>query len=160
MITGIGRLKDFPMIDRTKSDIDEKRSNPETGLYFVKDGGNKVEYKVKLPKGGRAKYHYHWILNQPMRISMVKIQKGYTEVTKDDDIVPEGMTVDALGHYVYGDLVFMKCSLEQYLERLLFSRQKSDRQLAAKAKEFEDSAKAVKAGLTTDMKEQLLNDMA
>jgi len=160
MITGIGRLKDFPMIDRTKSDIDEKRSNPETGLYFVKDGGNKVEYKVKLPKGGRAKYHYHWILNQPMRISMVKIQKGYTEVTKDDDIVPEGMIVDALGHYVYGDLVFMKCSLEQYLERLLFSRKKSDRQLAAKAKEFEDSAKAVKAGLTTDMKEQLLNDMA
>ena len=117
MIAGVVRLKDFPLIDRTKSDIDEKKSNPETGTYFVKNGGNKVVYSVKLPKGGRAKYHYHWILNQPMRVSMVKIQKGYTEVTKDDEIVPEGMTCDALGHYIYGDLIFMKCSLEQYLER-------------------------------------------
>ena len=160
MIAGVGRLADFPLIDRTKSEIDEKRSNPETGMYFVKNGGNRVGYSVKTPKGGRAKYHYHWILNQPMRISMVKIQKGYDDVTKDDEIVPEGLAVAASGHYEYGDLVFMKCPLEQYLERLLFSRQKSDRQLAAKQKEFEDSAQAVRAGLTNDMKEQLLGEMA
>ena len=160
MIAGVGRLNDFPLIDRTKSEIDEKRSNPETGMYFVKNGGNRVAYSVKTPKGGRAKYHYHWILNQPMRISMVQIQKGYEMVTKDDEIVPEGMTTDATEHYVYGDLVFMKCPLEQYLERLLFSRKKSDRQLAAKEKEFEDKAQAMKAGLTKDMKEQLLGEMA
>ena len=159
MIAGVGRLQDFPKIDRTKSEIDEKRSDPEKGLYFVKNGGNRVAYTAKLPKGGRAKYHYHWILNQPMRISMVKIQKGYDEVTKDDDIVPEGMCVDALGHYVYGDLIFMKCGLEQYLERMLFSRKKSDRQLAAKEKEFDDVARKLNAGLSKDLKDELLGEM-
>jgi len=159
MIAGISRLNDFPWIDRTQSEIDEKKSNPETGTYFVKDGGNKVIYSAKLPDGGRAKYHYHWIQNTPDRMSMVKIQKGYTEVTKDDDIVPEGMITNETGHYVYGDLIFMKCSLEQYLERILHSRKRSDLQLAAKKREFVNKAKSVHAGMDEDLLEDILGEM-
>ena len=158
MIAGISRVKDFPWIDRAKSKIDEEKSNPEVGLYYAKKDG-RVEYTPKLPEGGRAKYHYHWILNKPERISMVKIQKGYSEVTKDENIVPEGMKVDALGHYTYGDLVFMKCSLEQYLERILHSRKRSDQQLAAKKKQFKDSTKAANAGMDDDLLEDLLGEM-
>ena len=159
MIAGISRLNDFPWIDRTKSEIDDEKSNPETGTYYVKDGGNKVVYSAKLPDGGRAKYHYHWIENTPARISMVKIQKGYTEVTTDDDIVPEGMTCDALHHYVYGDLIFMKCSLEQYLERILHSRKRSDLLLAAKKREFTNKAKSVNAGMDENLLEDILGEM-
>ncbi len=88
---GIERIKDFAFIDKTKSDIDEKRSDVKKGLFFFKPE-TKQKYQYKLGKK-LGEYWYHWIRKEESRISSVKIRKCYDFVVPDDDVVPEGISM-------------------------------------------------------------------
>ena len=108
-------LKDFPFIDRKTSKLDEKRSNPEKGIYIC-NAGDEVKYNLRDPKTGKhSDWWFRWAENSPKRISILMSTKGYDFVHKTDDIVPLGMPTDAEGHYIFGDLVLMKRPLESYL---------------------------------------------
>ncbi len=128
------RIKDFAFIDKRKSEIDTKRSEPEKGLFLFKpDKRNK--YKIK-EAGKLNDFWYHWILKNDQRINRVRVVKGYDFVTKDDHVVPEGMTTNSEGHYQFGDLVLMKCPLDSFLKRKVIARERSEQQAAASANQF------------------------
>ena len=158
MPVGTVSIKDFQFIDKEKSEIDEKKSNPEKGLYHCVEG-KRVPYRFKLRDGKPAPYWFHWAHNEPTRISSLKIRKGYIEVTRDDKIVPEGMIISTQGHYEFGDLVLMRCSLEQYLNRRIYSRKKSDVQLRATVNEFRDKTKKHHASIDKELLDEILEDI-
>lgn len=147
------RIKDFAFIDKRKSKIDSKKSNPELGLFFF-DSDKKVKYKIK-DSGKVSDYWYHWIHKEEYRISSVRAVRGYDFVTKDDDVVPEGLKVNTEGHYQIGDLILMKCPLEQFLKRKLAARARSQADLQATLNKFKSSTRTEGA----DMEESMINDL-
>ena len=153
------RLKDFALIDKKKSEIDEKRSNPEKGLYFFKDG-QKVRYKILTGSNRLGPYWYHWIRNDPNRINRVMITKGYDFVTKEDNVIPEGIHLNVEGHYQYGDLVLMKCSLTRYLQRKIVSRKRSDTDMKATLAKFKKSQAVSEAQLDKKLLDDIVGDLA
>lgn len=153
------RLKDFALIDKTKSEVDEKRSKPEKGLYFFKSG-QKVKYRILTGSNKLGPYWYHWIRNDPNRINRVMITKGYDFVTKADNVIPEGIHINTEGNYQYGDLVLMKCSLTRYLQRKIVSRKRSDSQLGASLNKFKKSQAVSEAGLDKAILDDIVGDLA
>jgi len=153
------RLKDFALIDKKKSEIDTKRSKPEKGLYFFKRD-QKVRYKILTGSNRLGPYWYHWIRNDPNRINRVMLIKGYDFVTPEDDVIPEGIHKNAEGHYQYGDLVLMKCSLTRYLQRKIVSRKRSDSQLKATLNKFKKSQAVTDAGLDKALLDEIVGDLA
>ena len=126
--------KQFPFIDRRKSTLDKEHMGemqkvklngkeemvPKNGQYFFKD-----RFVYKLKNGNKISPHwFRWVANVPHRLSFVQTSKGYSFVKKTDDIVPEGMAINAEGNYQYVDLILMRRSLEEYLiERLAMSKE-------------------------------------
>ena len=156
MAGGTSRLKDFPLVDRKRSTLDEERSKvEEKGLFFFK---KKTLYKLKQNKS-LAPYWFHWIRNDPFRINSLMIRRGYDYVTCKDNIVPEGMIKNESGYYQYGDLVLMKCDLRQYLERRIETRKMSDRQLIATAQKFKTDAKASGADIEDELLDELIEGL-
>ena len=153
------RLKDFALINKKRSTLDEKRSDPERGLYFFKEG-EKERFKIKTGTGKLAPYWYHWIRNDPVRINSVMIRKGYDFVTQEDEVVPEGMNVNAEGHYQYGDLVLMKCALIRYLERRRASRIKSSQAVRTTLNKFKREQSKEGALLEKSLLDDIVGDLA
>jgi len=88
------------------------------------------------------------------------IRKGYEFVTKEDDVVPEGIHENAEGHYQYGDLVLMRCALEGFLARRKASRIRSDRSVSTILNKFRKEQSSAGAGLEKEILDGIVNDLA
>ncbi len=151
------RIKDFAFIDKRKSKIDAKKSNPELGLFFF-DSDKRVKYKIK-DSGKISDYWYHWIHKDDFRINTVRAIRGYDFVTKEDDVVPEGLKLNVEGQYQIGDLILMKCPLEQFLKRKLAARARSSAELQATLNKFKTSTKAEGAEMEDSLIDDLLGEL-
>lgn len=152
-------LKDFALIDKKRSTMDTKRSDPERGLYFFKEG-EKERFKIRTGSNKLAPYWYHWIKNDPVRINSVMIRKGYDFVTRDDDVVPEGVHLNAEGKYQFGDLVLMKCDLGDFLRRKKDIRIRADAGILATLNKFRLEQSKAGAGLEKEVLDGIVNDLA
>jgi hypothetical protein len=166
--TGQRTSKQFPFVDRRKSKYDKERmgemervmisgkeeSVPKNGQYFFKE---KTTYQMK--NGNKlSPWWFRWVADVPHRLSFVQTGKGYTFVKKTDDIVPEGMAVNADGNYQYVDLILMKRPLEEYLlERLAMSKEPGKQKLGAIQK-FKQNAHQFALDMSdSEFEEQLAN---
>lgn len=111
------QLHEIRTIDLSKSVIDPKMSDPDKGKY--------VFLKKVYTTGQNSSDHYHfgWCRYEPRNgyreLREWEVKFGYTPVTnKVDPYYPEGMTPNAEGHYVYGDLIRVKCPLISHLEAM------------------------------------------
>ncbi len=157
---GLETIKDFKFYSRKKSKLDTKRMGefekkskkktdiPKNGRYFF-DRNNKVLYQ--LIKGDRlAPWWLRWVKNDEVRMSVIQTKYQYDFVTKYDDVVPEGLSLNAEGRYQYGDLILMKCDFGDYINRRLHNKKISDHQLQAKLREFQNLAKDQGADMHQD----------
>lgn len=132
---GLTTSKQFAFIDRRKSKYDKTRMKeleritvdgkieeiPKNGQYFFTD-----DRKVYNLKNGNkiSPYWFRWVADMPHRLSFVQMVKEYEFVKRTDDIVPEGMAVNAEGNYQYIDLILMRRPLEGYLiERMAMGKE-------------------------------------
>ncbi len=144
------QLHEIKIVDMAKSTIDPKLSNPDKGKYvFLK----KV-FTESLHSSEHT--HFTWCRYEPRNgyreLREYEVKFGYTPVTnKVDQYYPEGMTPNAEGHYVYGDLILVKCPLIDHLETLdrneKFARGAKD----AKMKAFEGQLKREGGALTDEV---------
>lgn len=149
---GLITSKSYPFVDRMKSEYDMKRMGemeaqtiggkkhmiPKDGRYFF-DKNKRVTYKLK--NGSKlSPYWYRWVLNTPARLSTIQMVKGYEFVRKTDEIVPEGLNVNAEGHYQYVDLILMRRSLEEYLMERLAAAKIPGQQMRSAVKKFKQEA--------------------
>ena len=156
---GQTRLKDFPYIKKSESKLDEKRSEPDKGLFICAQG-DMAKYNLRDAKSGkRSDWWFHWARNDPKRTSILRATKGYDFVTKNDDVVPMGMPCDSEGYYTYGDLVLMKRGLEGYLMERYGMRLRNDAKLKAIAEKFKDSTKAGGVGLPDDIADEIVDGL-
>ena len=132
---GLTTSKQFAFIDRKKSKYDLKRMKelekitidgkeeeiPVNGQYFFTD--KRKVYKLK--NGTKiSPYWFRWVAETPHRLSYMQMTKEYEFVKRTDDIVPEGMAVNADGNYQYVDLILMRRPLERYLiERMAMGKE-------------------------------------
>jgi len=128
-------IKSYLITDKTKSTIDEKRSDPKRGLFLFKKDPKPVRYKLK-DNTGLAPYWFHWIWNNPANIDEMRNQKGYSFVKKADRFIPEGMTANGEGHYQYKDVVLMRRNLREWVMERVAARELSKARVGAVVNAF------------------------
>jgi len=82
----------------------------------------KKEYVNYRDKPRRPDWFFTWsrwdASNNYRELRDKKIIDHYSEVNADKDpFWPEGVEPNAEGHYVYGDLIWVKCPLKDHLQR-------------------------------------------
>jgi len=133
-------LSDVKIIDLNRSEWDKKKSNPEKGEYtFIK----KVYTNQKMADttlGLDYSLKFKWNRNDERAIKDWQIKYGFEFVTIKDPYLPEGISPNAEGHFVFSiDAILMKIPLRKYAEKQMRAEAKSDKAAAARYKEFQSS---------------------
>jgi hypothetical protein len=77
-----------------------------------------------------------------------RVKWNFSEITTSDDYWPEGVIPNADGHYVRGDLIAVKCPIQDYISKRKHELQVSENAPAAIMRQFNNEAAAV--GLDVD----------
>lgn len=146
-------LGEIKIVDLTRTPWDREKSDPSRGEYvFLTDEKAYVDGAAYHTKATRPPWFFRWIRYEPrdnykdVRDYQVKWQYSY--VTPDDPYWPEGLSPDSQGHYVYGDVVLMKCPLVVELRRRELARQMSDSLSMSAYSKFEKETEQAGADLS------------
>jgi len=114
-------LSQIKFVDMRLSKWDKKTANPKEGKY---DFEEKVYVDYRGAKASRPDIHLYWERYDP-RNNYLELREakyrfgnsGYVPVEMDTDPYwPEPLAPDVNGHYVFGDLILVKCRLLDYLQ--------------------------------------------
>jgi len=139
------------IIDVKKSDMDMEESKRRGVPVFTK----KVYYKFR-DNTGLAPWYFYWgPKNDEATLSMLMQNENYEFVTKDDPYIPEGLKLNAEKRWQLGDLVLLKCPLQEYVERRVDSRKLAEARVKSRKDQF--SREAAAEGIQTLSEEELHN---
>ena len=148
-------LSDIKFVDLNHSIIDKGKSDPQKGKYVFK----KKVY-VGYRNSAFCPRHYvqwnrYYAGDDYKDIRDWQIKWNYSFVTIKDPYWPEGLKPDNNDQYRYGDLILMKCPIEDYVEKRMKEIKKSNIAAANDLRKFE--ARAQRDGVSVT--HQLLTDM-
>lgn len=126
-------------IDMERSVIDEERSKPAKGVYFFRGTPTVITNASYKNAETCPDYVYKWGRHTEDGRSLNKwiFQYGYDFVTHGEDkIYPQGAQLDADGHWIFGDGVLMKISLEAYMQRKSRELRSIDEAQKARKRQF------------------------
>lgn len=130
-------LSDIKFVDMRVSKWDKETAVPEEGKY---DFDEKVYVDYRSPEIPRPDIHLYWERYDPrnnyLELRDAKYRfgnSGYIPVEMEDPYWPEPLAPDVNGHYVFGDLILVKCKLVDYLRDKL-ERKKIDEQQTGQKK--------------------------
>jgi len=145
-------LSEIKVIDLTHSEWDREKSDPSRGEYIFTGEKAYIDSSAYRTAARRPAWYFCWIRNDPRDgykdVRDHQIKWGYSHVTLDDPYWPEGLP-PTNGHYVYGDVVLMKCPLIRELKKREEAKQMSDAQAMSTFSKFEKTIDEAGAGLTT-----------
>jgi hypothetical protein len=134
------------------SELDKERSRPEEGI-FVWKRKRVISYKDDMV---RPEHKLKFQPNKPYHLATL-LSSGWDFVNLSDPYVPQGAILNAEKHWQFGDMVLMKCRLEDYLDYREDALQRSER--AGKARKDKFAAEAKLAGAVA-ISEDEIADMA
>lgn len=153
-------LKDIHIIDLTRSVVDEEKSDKTKGRLVFK---SKVYITNADYRDAQSRPHHklEWANNHPDGYGVQTYElMGYDFVTKDDPYYPDGAKLNAEGHYVFKDVVLMKCDFTAWLKRRARDIEKSERASQRMQKAFVDATvedgTGKKLGFSTDQIKDML----
>jgi hypothetical protein len=151
------KLAQIRVIDLGSSVIDEKKSNPKKGEYvFISK-----RYVSYQGAGPRPNWFFTWERYTPVNgfreIEDAK-SRGFSFVEAGiDPYAADSVTPNALGYYVFGDLVLMKCPLLMELERRVEQAELSKGAGKAKLAAFRQEVRAEGGEVSEDLMSLLGN---
>ena len=139
------------IIDVRKSEMDDAESKRRGIPVFTK----KVYYKYR-DNTGLAPWYFYWgPKDDSTQLSWLMQTENYEFVTKDDPYIPEGLKLNAEKKWQLGDLVLMKCPLQEYVERRVESRKLAEARVKSRKDQFNREISA--DGAQTLTEEELHN---
>ena len=136
----------YPIVDLKRSEWDKEKSKPENGEYiFTKkifyrntdfQQGYIHPFKIKWCKYSEQDYPRPFATLHKWKISFKA-----EVLTIGDDYWPEGMTPDAEGKYVDGDLVCVKIPIEEHVKTRKEAVRRSDEYARNVRTQFDDEMK-------------------
>lgn len=151
----IEKLRDIKIIDVKKSVVDSDKTKEREMFVFKK----KAYYKFR-DNAGLSPWWFYWVpKDDDSQINWLQNTQNYEFVGKDDLYVPDGIKLNAENHYQYGDLVLMKCPLQEYIMRRMKAREKADARVKSRKNQFnEDVMKDGGQSLSEDELQNLLGE--
>lgn len=147
-------LQDIRIIDLKKSAFDAKLSKPDEGEYVFLD-------KKYIQGNHSENSFFSWCRYEPRNgyreLNEWRIKFGYLPVrVADKDFVPDGVPKNAEGHFVYGDLILVKCPLIEELKRRAEAEDMSKGAAKAKIRGFGEQMKREDASIPQGMIDEML----
>jgi len=131
-------LGNIKIVDLKKSKIDVAKSNPDKNEYVFKEDGKVYIDPRKITRNPDYKLKWGSTIREGRDLEWMRLALGYSFVTPEDKLWPEGAERDANGHYVFGDAVLMKIPLRKYIDQIKEDRDMTDKQLSSLEAEFAD----------------------
>ena len=127
------------IIDLRYSKIDETKSDPKKGRFF----GQKVYYSTKGKKLADCPWWFAFCHQDREGQEPNKwiVLMGYDFVEPGDKFIPDGVPLNAEGHYQVGDVVLMKQPMRLHLEQKLERYKMEENQAQAIKDKFKAEAK-------------------
>jgi hypothetical protein len=142
-----------------QSKYDKEKADRAKGVYpFTK----KTYVNYHSDASVRPPYYLTWCRYNPQNglreLNEWKIKWNFSPVTTNDDYVPEGVTPNAEGLYVFGDLVFVKCPIQDYINKRRHEMRVSENAPKAIQKQFQAEAKSYGVDLDDEQLEKMLRN--
>ena len=120
-MSGYHRQGEPDIIDMKRSGID-KKDWKEVMSGTIPDGWKQTRKVVpasyaKASNAIRPLWKFEWNINKTEHINNWALKFGHTLVMVDDGYWPEGIPPDSKGNFIRGDLIFVKVTVEDFLER-------------------------------------------
>jgi len=134
------------VVDLNRTDIPKEKWDETVRAYYLEpEIEEKLEYVPDTYRGNaatRPPYKFGWAWNEPKGIKDWSNRYGYTFVTIEDGYWPRGsdIEIDGSGHFVCGDVVFMKVTNERWLRRY---KENHDAAIAQQKKSRQDFQREV-----------------
>ena len=156
-------LQQIKFINLEASKWNKEKSKPQDGLYDF-DERIEVDYRA-TGKARESKWWFTWCRYDPrnnyQELREWKIMfgsSGYTPVNVDTDPYwPEPLAPDESGNYVFGDLIWVKCRLIDYLKNKLERKKRVHSNVGrAKLEKWQEQMERQGASIPTSMFDELL----
>jgi hypothetical protein len=135
-------LQDFRKVDLNRSVIDHEHSDPKTGEYtFIE----KVYVDYQNPET-RPPWYFSWCRwtdkNNYAEFNEWRTLWKFSKVVIEDGYWPEGVAPDSNGNYTFGDLIWVKCPLKEYIDKRKHEIEMSESSTRNKLRQIRNEMKA------------------
>jgi hypothetical protein len=152
-------LKDIHIVDLNRSVIDEGKSDRKKGRLFFKKRTYITDADYKDAQT-RPRHKLEWANNEKEGYGVQTYQgMGYDFVTKDDPYYPDGANTDGEGHYVWKDVILMKCDFTAWLKRRARDMDRSNKAPQKARDAFVNSVRDDETGEKLGFTKDQLRDM-
>ena len=139
----------------------EKKRQKENGDYEFTEM-KYVDYKGD--REARPPYWFTWCRWEPannyLELREWKAKWNYTPVNVDEDNYwPFGLAPNSAGEYTFGDLIFVKCPLIDYLKKRQVDVNMSRGGAKAKLKKFHTDMNKAGGAIPEDMMDEMLGEL-
>jgi len=139
----------------------EKKRQQTSGTYEFTEK-QFIDYKGS--RQARPPYWFTWCRYEPannyLDLREYQAKWNYRPVNVDEDNYwPDGQAPNAEGNYVFGDLIFVKCPLIDYLRRKLMEKKMAEGGARAKLDKFQSDMGKSGAELSEEETERLMGEL-
>jgi len=152
-------LPDIRIVDMRRSgvppeewkDLQSDRQLPE-GWHEIR---KYVPFDYKMDASIRPDYKFVWNRNEIKDIRDWQVKWRFSLVTVDDGYWPEGCVPNGENHYEHGDLILMKISISDFIEKRKVELKADLVQREGEARRFKSETKKLGA----EVNDQILHDL-
>lgn len=142
-------IRNIKLIDLNHSKWDKEKSDPKTGQYVWED---RKEVDLYNKEGRRPAHMLHWVRNAPLNTDKWRYGLAVAWTFVDAGIDPYHAEPADIqnGHYIFRDMVLMKCSLLDYLMNEKYNQERGSLAAHEHRQAFKEYMKAQGAGVPED----------